>query len=102
VCVFCSTEAAAKSRFGKPIAHGMLTASLIGTLFGTHLPGCIYVSQTLRFTAPVFVGDTVTCRITITSIAKPKNVVTCSTECSNQKGDKVIDGEARVLVPDLA
>ena len=48
------------TRFGAPIVHGMLAASLWGTLLGASLPGCVYVSQAIAFKAPVFVGETVT------------------------------------------
>ena len=52
---------AEQSRFGGRIVHGMCTAALISTVIGTRLPGpgCIYLSQTLRFTAPVRPGDEV-------------------------------------------
>jgi hypothetical protein len=52
---------AARTAWGRPIAHGMLTASFVSTVLGTKLPGpgAIYLSQTLRFKAPVRAGDTV-------------------------------------------
>jgi 3-hydroxybutyryl-CoA dehydratase len=58
---------AAQTLFGERIAHGMLSASFISTVFGTRLPGpgCIYLSQNLRFRAPVKVGDTVEARCSI-------------------------------------
>ena len=58
--VHLNEEFALETPFHGRIAHGMLTAGLISTVFGTKLPGpgCIYVSQTLRFLAPVRVGET--------------------------------------------
>src|SRR6056297_4224189 len=58
---------AKKTMFGGRIAHGMLAAGLISTVLGTQLPGpgCIYVSQDLKFTAPVRFGDTITATVTV-------------------------------------
>ncbi|MFQ5774760.1 MAG: MaoC family dehydratase [Kiloniellaceae bacterium] len=81
------------------IAHGMLSASFISTVLGTRLPGpgCVYLSQTLKFRAPVKAGDTVTARVTIKNISPDTKRVTVDTVCS--VGDTVvIDGEAVLLV----
>ncbi len=88
------------TRFGQRIAHGMLSGSFISTVVGTKLPGpgSIYVSQTLSFTAPVSIGDTVTAICTITDINHERRRVTLKTQCLS--GDTVvIDGEAVVSVP---
>ncbi|CAN5914887.1 MaoC family dehydratase [soil metagenome] len=88
------------TRFGQRIAHGMLSGSFISTVVGTKLPGpgSIYISQTLNFTAPVSIGDTVTAVCTITDINHERRRVTLKTQCL--KGDTVvIDGEAIVSVP---
>ncbi|HVF44797.1 MAG TPA: MaoC family dehydratase [Pyrinomonadaceae bacterium] len=92
---------AATTRFGRRIAHGMLGASLISTVLAGELPGpgSVYLSQTLRFTAPVFLGDTVTARVTVTNVREDKPVVTLETVCTNQRGERVVEGEAVVLVP---
>jgi 3-hydroxybutyryl-CoA dehydratase len=82
------------------IAHGMLSASFISAVFGTKLPGpgCIYISQNLKFKAPVKHGDTVVARVECTGKQPEKNFVTFRTTCS--VGDKiVIDGEATLMVP---
>ena len=86
-------------RFPGQIAHGMLTASMFSALFGTRLPGAIYLSQTLNFRAPVLLGDTVTARITVKALRK--KLVTCETACRNQRGVVVVDGEALVSLPTL-
>jgi len=87
------------SMFKNRIAHGMLSASLISTVVGTRLPGpgCIYVSQNLRFRAPVKAGDTVVARATVKEILPERRRVVLTTVCS--VGDTVvIDGEAIMLV----
>lgn len=98
--VHLDEDFAATTRFEQRIAHGMLTGSYISTVVGTKLPGpgCLYVSQTLNFRAPVFIGDQVTATVTITELNERRGYVTLSTVCS--VGDKdVIRGVALMLVP---
>ena len=67
---------------GRPVAHGMLSAGLIGTVFGRQVPGAVYVSQTLRFRRPVFLGDTVEARVTVRAArarGADHNLLTCDT-----------------------
>lgn len=93
-------EYAKNTQFGGCIVHGMLTASLISAAIGTKLPGpgCIYMSQTLKFIAPVRVGDTVYAVVTITALENEKKRVTLSTQCF-VKNNLVIDGVALIKVP---
>jgi 3-hydroxybutyryl-CoA dehydratase len=93
-------EFARQTRFGKRIAHGMLGASLISAVIASELPGqgSIYLGQTLQFVAPVFPGDTVTARVTVTSIREDKPIIKLETVCTNQRDEVVIRGEATVLV----
>ena len=93
-------EFASQTRFGKRIAHGMLSASLISAVIANDLPGkgSIYLGQTLQFVAPVFPGDTVTARVTVTSIREDKPIIKLETVCTNQRDEAVIKGEATVLV----
>ena len=99
--VHLDEEYAAGTRFGRRIAHGMLGASLISAVLANELPGrgTVYLSQTLRFTAPVFLGDTVTARVTVKAVREDKPIVTLETVCTNQRGERVVEGEAVVLVP---
>ena len=92
---------ARRSRFGRPIAHGLLVAGIISAALGTRLPGAgaIYVSQSLRFLKPVYPGDTVTATVEVTAWQEDRGVVTLRTTCANQSGDVIIDGEAVLLVP---
>ncbi len=98
--VHLDEEYAAGTRFGRRIAHGMLGASLISAVLANELPGrgTVYLSQTLRFTAPVFLGDTVNARVTVKHVRDDKPVVTLETVCTNQRGERVVEGEAVVLV----
>jgi 3-hydroxybutyryl-CoA dehydratase len=92
--------AARESRFEGRIAHGMLSAAFISTVLGTRLPGpgTVYMGQTLRFTAPVRIGDTVTARVTISELDRERRRAILETVCVNQDGETVIEGEAKVLV----
>lgn len=93
-------EYASKTPFKGCIVHGMLTASLISAVVGTRLPGpgCIYMNQTLRFTAPVRVGDTVYAVATVKEIFLEKKRIILDTRCL-VKGQTVIEGEAMIKVP---
>ena len=93
---------AAKLRFGGRIAHGMHTAGLISACISMRLlgPGTIYLRQSLKFTRPVRIGDTVTARVEILEWDATKRHARLATTCRNQRNDVVIDGEALVLVPD--
>ena len=98
--VHLDEEYAASTRFGRRIAHGMLGASLISAVLANELPGrgTVYLSQTLKFTAPVFLGDTVTARVVVKAVREDKPVVTLETVCTNQRGERVVEGEAVVLM----
>ena len=80
----------------------MLTASLISTVIGMKLPGrgAIYLSQSLRFTRPVKIGDTITARAEVVELITAKRRVRLATTCHNQRGDTVVEGEAVELVDD--
>ncbi len=98
--VHLDEEFASKTMFKGRIAHGMLGAGFISTAVGTRLPGygCIYISQSLRFRAPVRIGDTVVTTVTVKAVDKDRKRVTMETVCA--VGDKnVIDGEAELMVP---
>jgi acyl dehydratase len=99
--VHLDEEFAAKSRFGGRIAHGMLTAGFVSAAIASQLPGpgSIYMGQTLRFTRPVKLGDTVTVKLEVIEIIAEKKRVRLSTVCTNQNGETVMEGEATVMVP---
>ena len=91
---------AKKSVFGERIAHGMLSAGFISAVLGMRLPGpgSIYLSQTLRFTKPVRIGDTVTARAEVLEVIAAKRRVRLATTCRNQNGEVVVEGEAVVMM----
>tara|TARA_R110002124_G_scaffold62023_1_gene169817 strand:+ start:1127 stop:1567 length:441 start_codon:yes stop_codon:yes gene_type:complete len=91
---------ASKTMFGGRIAHGMLSASLISAVIGTQLPGpgAIYMSQSLRFRAPVRPGDEVSAHVVISALDEKRRRVTL-TCTAHVGGTLVIDGEAMVMVP---
>lgn len=99
--VHLDEAAAAKTRFGKRVAHGMLSASLISAVLGCDLPGhgSIYLGQEIRFTAPVFIDDTITATVEVMQVREDKGIVTLRTIVTNQEGKVVVEGQATVLVP---
>ena len=97
--VHVNAEFAEDTIFKGRIAHGMLTASLISTVLGMKMPGpgCIYLSQDLKFLAPVYAGDTVTARAVLTDMVPEKKRIICKTTAS--VGDKLVcDGVAKMMV----
>ncbi len=98
--VHLNEEYASGTMFKTRIAHGMLTASFFSTVLGTKLPGpgCIYMSQTLKFKAPVRAGDTVTATGTITELIAEKKRVVMSM-VATVGGNVVLEGEAMLMVP---
>lgn len=99
--VHLDDEYAATTRFGRRIVHGMLTASLISAALANDLPGAgtVYLSQSLQFKAPVYLGDTITATVTVTKYREDKHIATLETTCTNQNGTVVLTGEAVVLAP---
>lgn len=97
--VHLNEEYANATIFKGRIAHGMLSAGLISAVLGTKLPGpgCVYLEQNMRFTAPVKIGDTVTATVTVKEIVPEKKRVILETVC--RVGDSVVvDGQARLMV----
>lgn len=95
---------AVRTRFGKRIAHGMLSAGFISAALGTRLAPdhvVVYLGQQLRFRRPVAIGDTITADIEVTGIDEEKRIATLRTDCVNQDGEAVVTGEATVLIDEL-
>jgi len=92
---------AEESFFKERIAHGMLSAGLISAVLGLQLPGpgTIYLSQSLKFTAPVKIGDTVRAEVEVIERNEDKNRLQLKTVCRNQHNDVVLKGEATVMPP---
>ena len=101
--IHINEDYAAATMFKSTIAHGMLTAGFISAVLGTKLPGpgAIYLSQSLRFKAPVKPGDKVVVRATVTDLKRERRRATLACQCS--VGDTVVlDGEAELMVPSRA
>jgi acyl dehydratase len=96
--IHLDADYAAQTPFGRPIVHGIFVASLLSAALGEQLPGpgCIYLGQSLRFEAPVYVGDTVTASVEVTAVRAEKRIVTLRTECARADGVRVLSGEALV------
>lgn len=98
--VHLDAEFAAGTPFKERIAHGMFSGALISAAVACTLPGpgTIYLGQTMTFTRPVKLGDTLTVRLEILE-KLPKNRVRIATRVFNQNDELVVDGEAEVLAP---
>jgi 3-hydroxybutyryl-CoA dehydratase len=95
-----NAEYAKDTIFKERIAHGMLAAGLITKVLGTQMPGpgTIYLSQTLKFRAPVRIGETVTATVEVVALNPERHRATLSTVCT-VAGKPVLEGEALVSVP---
>ena len=95
-------EFASKTRFGKRIAHGMLIGAFISAVLGNGFKGYtgIYLSQTMKFTNPVFIGDTVTITSTVTHIREDKKIITLENICRNSNGKTLVTGESAIMLID--
>ncbi len=98
--IHINEEFAASTLFKGRIAHGMLSASVISAAIANKLPGpgTVYMSQSLRFRAPVRAGDTVRATVTVKEIMPEKHRVLLGTDCT-VGGQVVIEGEALVALP---
>lgn len=98
--VHLDAEYAAQTMFKTRIAHGMIAAGLISAVLGTRLPGpgTIYLNQSLKFRAPVRIGETVTATCTVIALDPEKKRATLATVCT-VGGKPVLEGEATVMVP---
>jgi 3-hydroxybutyryl-CoA dehydratase len=92
---------AEKTTFKGRIAHGLLSVGLLSTVLGNILPGhgTIYLSQEVKFLAPVRIGDTITARVEVIELIPAKNRAKFRTTCMNQDGKLVVDGIAWAMPP---
>jgi acyl dehydratase len=98
--VHLDEQYALSTPFNGRIAHGMLVAGFISRVLGTQLPGpgAIYVSQQMKFTTPVYPGDTITVRVQVTAWDDVRGRITLLTEVTNHKGATVVTGEAQLAM----
>jgi len=94
-----NTEFASESSFGKTIAHGILSIGFISNVLGTQLPGpgSITVGLECDFRRPVYIGDTITATVEVTKKDEARNRVWLRTYCTNQRGELVVEGEAKMM-----
>ncbi|HEY6211183.1 MAG TPA: MaoC family dehydratase [Vicinamibacterales bacterium] len=87
---------ASKTRFGRLVVQGGLTTGLLHALVAMDLPGpgTVFLSQNWRFTAPVYIGDTITAEAEVTSVHATKPVTSLKIQVTRQGGEVVLDGEA--------
>ena len=92
----CDEEFAAKTKFGKLVVQGGLTTGLLHALVAMDLsgPGSVFMSQSFNFTAPVFIGDTITAAAEILKVHESKPVYQLAVKVSRQTGEMVLEGEA--------
>lgn len=91
---------AAKTQFGRRIAHGALSSAFISAVLGGEFAErrIVYLSQTLKFIAPTFIGDTITARATVTKIREDRGIVFLETVCTNQNDEITVTGEGVVMI----
>ncbi|SHF32354.1 3-hydroxybutyryl-CoA dehydratase [Lampropedia hyalina DSM 16112] len=100
--VHLSDEYAASTQFGKRIAHGILSAGFFSALFGMELPGpgCIYISQSVKFKRPVYIGDTVVATVKVVSVDMERRRVLFET-VGTVNDRAVVTGEAELYIPEV-
>lgn len=91
-------EYAAKTRFKRRIAHGMLSGALISRALAQQLgPGGVYLSQSMKFLNPVFIDDELVVELTVTGLREEKGIGTVETLVKKTNGDMVVKGEAMIM-----
>ena len=90
------TEFAAGTKFGRLVAQGGLATGLLHALVAMDMPGpgTVFLSQNWKFTAPVFIGDTITAKVEVLSVHASKPVTQLGVTISRQDGEAVLEGEA--------
>ena len=87
---------AAKTKFKKLVVQGGLTTGLLHALVAMDMPGpgTVFLSQNWKFTAPVFIGDTITAEVEVISKHETKPVTQLKIKITRQDGETVLEGEA--------
>ena len=99
--VHLDEDYASTTIFGRRVAHGMYTGSLVSAALATVFPGpgTIYLGQEIKLRAPVFIDDTITVELEVDSVRKEKSIVSMLFTCQNQHGDTVASGNLTVMAP---
>ncbi|XVF69383.1 hypothetical protein PTKIN_Ptkin11bG0077100 [Pterospermum kingtungense] len=98
------SESARAAGFQDRLVHGMLVASLFPRIISSHFPGAVYVSQSLHFRSPVYIGDEISGEVQAINIKENKKryIAKFSTKCFKNGDVVVLDGEAMAILPTLA
>ena len=90
---------AAKTRFGRRIAHGMILGAMISRILNEKIgSGGIYLAQTLKFSNPVYIDDEITFDLEITKLHKTRGFGIVETVAKKQNGEIVLKGEATIMM----
>ena len=91
---------AEQTMFGKRVCHGMLLASFFSRLIGMYLPGknALYFSQSLKFISPCFINDNIIIEGEVIEKSTSTRLITLKTTITNNTGNRLVDGEAKVLL----
>ncbi|WP_303912889.1 MaoC family dehydratase [Subdoligranulum variabile] len=97
--VHLSDDFAAGTRFKKRIAHGLVCLGMVSNVLGNSLQGAILVGQTVQYNAPVYIGDTITCKVTVEKLSSAKHLAELQYTCINQDNINVTSGTIRIKYP---
>jgi 3-oxoacyl-[acyl-carrier protein] reductase len=94
---------AKRTGFGRPVAHGMISGAMISTLIGMKIPGsgALWTSQTIEFLRPVFIGDKITIRGTVSHVSVATSSLTIEVNATNQRGDDILSGKGLAKIVDV-
>lgn len=100
--VHMDEDFALKTNFGKRVVHGMLTSSFISTMIGMRIPGegALWLSQTLNFLNPTFIGDTIEVIAVVKNVSQSLRTFKMNIKITNQIGTELVNGQAHVKVLD--
>lgn len=101
--VHIDPEFAKLTNFGKRVVHGMLTSSFISTIIGMRIPGpgSLWLSQTINFVNPTYIGDVIEIKATVTRISRSTRTITLAIVIVNQNGLKLVEGDSVVRMLDV-
>lgn len=91
-----------RTRFGRPIAHGVLSLALLSTVLGTKIgppdTTVVQLGQTVRFLRPVYPGDTITAECVVSTVNPERRIAILDCRCVNQEGQEVLRGETTIML----
>ena len=101
--VHIDPEFAKLTNFGKRVVHGMLTSSFISTIIGMRIPGpgSLWLSQTINFVNPTYIGDVIEIKATVTRISRSTRTISLAIVIVNQNGLKLVEGDSVVRMLDV-